>query len=80
MRAAFVREGETAGRDQIARLMRKAEILGAKRRGKPWRTTLWIVGTVLSRLRFNERGPIAPIRDGRAPSQAPDSASENDQR
>jgi len=33
------REGETAGRDQVARLMRQEGIRGAKRRGKPWRTT-----------------------------------------
>ena len=37
--AALVREGETAGRDQVARLMGAAGIQGAKRRGKPWRTT-----------------------------------------
>jgi putative transposase len=34
------REGETAGRDRIARLMRADGIRGAKRRGKPWRTTI----------------------------------------
>jgi len=34
-----VREGECAGRDRIARLMRTEGIRGAKRRGKPWRTT-----------------------------------------
>jgi putative transposase len=38
--AALAREGETAGRDQVARLMRTAGIQGAKRRGKPWRTTI----------------------------------------
>ena len=38
--AALVREGEQVGRDQVARLMRAAGILGAKRRGKPWRTTI----------------------------------------
>ena len=38
--AQLVREGEAAGRDQIARLMRAAGIQGAKRRGKPWRTTI----------------------------------------
>ena len=37
--AQLVREGETAGRDQVARLMGSAGIQGAKRRGKPWRTT-----------------------------------------
>jgi putative transposase len=35
----LVREGECAGRDRIARLMRTEGIRGAKRRGKPWRTT-----------------------------------------
>jgi len=35
----LVREGECAGRDRIARLMRAEGIRGAKRRGKPWRTT-----------------------------------------
>lgn len=34
------REGETAPRCQIQRLMRKHGICGAKRRGKPWRTTI----------------------------------------
>jgi putative transposase len=37
--AALAREGESAGRDQVARLMREAGLRGAKRRGKPWRTT-----------------------------------------
>jgi transposase InsO family protein len=36
---ALRREGEHVGRDQVARLMRSAGIRGAKRRGKPWRTT-----------------------------------------
>ena len=38
--AALVREGEQAGRDQVARLMVSAGVQGAKRRGKPWRTTV----------------------------------------
>jgi putative transposase len=33
------RQGVDAGRDRVARLMRRAGIRGAKRRGKPWRTT-----------------------------------------
>jgi len=37
--AALVREGETAGRDQVARLMASDGLQGAKRRGKPWKTT-----------------------------------------
>ena len=36
---ALQREGEEAGKGRIQRLMRDAEIQGAKRRGKPWRTT-----------------------------------------
>jgi putative transposase len=34
------RQGEQVGRDHIARLMRQAGVKGAKRRGKPWRTTI----------------------------------------
>ena len=37
--AQLLREGERAGRDQVARLMAAAGVQGAKRRGKPWRTT-----------------------------------------
>jgi putative transposase len=37
--AALAREGETAGRDQVARLMASDGLQGAKRRGKPWKTT-----------------------------------------
>lgn len=33
------RQGETVGRDHVARLMAQEGIRGAKRRGKPWRTT-----------------------------------------
>jgi len=40
MHAQLVREDETAGRDQVARLMGSAGVVGAKRRGKPWRTTV----------------------------------------
>ena len=36
---ALGRAGETVGRDRVKRLMRTAGIRGAKRRGKPWRTT-----------------------------------------
>jgi putative transposase len=36
---ALLRSGERVGRDRVARLMRRAGIQGAKRRGKPWRTT-----------------------------------------
>ena len=38
--AALLRDGERVGRDRVARLMRAAGIRGAKRRGKPWRTTI----------------------------------------
>jgi putative transposase len=34
-----LRAGEDVGRDQVKRLMRTNAIQGAKRRGKPWRTT-----------------------------------------
>ena len=34
------RQGEQVGRDRVARLMRQAGVKGAKRRGKPWRTTI----------------------------------------
>ncbi len=37
---ALGREGERVGRDRVARLMGTAGIEGAKRRGKPWRTTI----------------------------------------
>jgi transposase InsO family protein len=37
---ALRRAGETVGRDHVKRLMRQAGIQGAKRRGKPWRTTI----------------------------------------
>ncbi len=38
--AQLVREGEHAGRDQVARLMRSGGVQGAKRRGKQWKTTI----------------------------------------
>lgn len=37
---ALLRAGETAPRCQVQRLMRSHGIQGAKRRGKPWRTTI----------------------------------------
>jgi transposase InsO family protein len=36
---ALKREGEDVGKGRVQRLMRKAKIQGAKRRGRPWRTT-----------------------------------------
>ena len=36
----LLREGELVGRDHVKRLMRTEQIQGAKRRGKPWRTTV----------------------------------------
>jgi putative transposase len=36
---ALRRAGEPVGRDRVKRLMRSAGIQGAKRRGRPWRTT-----------------------------------------
>ncbi|MBJ7329159.1 MAG: IS3 family transposase [Solirubrobacteraceae bacterium] len=35
----LLRDGETVGRDRVKRLMREHGIQGAKRRGRPWRTT-----------------------------------------
>jgi len=37
---AMRREGETAGRGRVERLMARNAIVGAKRRGKPWQTTI----------------------------------------
>jgi putative transposase len=37
---ALLRAGEDVGRDRVRRLMRSNGIQGAKRRGKPWRTTI----------------------------------------
>ena len=37
---ALRRAGEDVGRDHVKRLMRANDIQGAKRRGKPWRTTI----------------------------------------
>jgi putative transposase len=36
---ALLRDGDQVGRDRVKRLMRAHGIQGAKRRGKPWRTT-----------------------------------------
>jgi putative transposase len=36
---ALLRSGEPVGRSRVERLMRQTGIQGAKRRGKPWRTT-----------------------------------------
>jgi len=37
---ALAREGEDVGRGRVERLMSRNAIVGAKRRGKPWRTTV----------------------------------------
>jgi putative transposase len=37
---ALHRAGEPVGRDRVKRLMRQVGIQGAKRRGRPWRTTI----------------------------------------
>ena len=37
---ALRRAGEGAGRDQVKRVMRQNGVQGAKRRGRPWRTTI----------------------------------------
>jgi putative transposase len=43
---ALLREGEQVGRSRVERLMRAHGIQGAKRRGKPWRTTTPDAGAV----------------------------------
>ncbi len=40
MHKALGRAGETVGRDRVRRLMARHGIQGAKRRGRPWRTTI----------------------------------------
>ncbi len=35
----LLRRGEVLGRDHVRRCMRENAIVGAKRRGRPWRTT-----------------------------------------
>jgi putative transposase len=40
MTSALARAGEQVGRDHVRRLMGQAGLQGAKRRGKPWRTTV----------------------------------------
>jgi putative transposase len=40
------RQGETVGRDHVRRLMRSSGIQGAKRRGRPWRTTIGDTGAL----------------------------------
>ncbi len=40
MHKALGRAGEDVGRDRVRRLMRAHAIQGAKRRGRPWRTTI----------------------------------------
>ena len=37
---ALAREGASTGRGRVERLMTRTGIVGAKRRGKPWRTTV----------------------------------------
>jgi putative transposase len=37
---ALLRAGEDVGRDRVRRLMAANDIQGAKRRGRPWRTTI----------------------------------------
>lgn len=59
---ALRRAGHQVGRDRVARLMRKAGMEGAKRRGKRWRTTTPDVSQRrpdLVRRRFRANGPDA---------------------
>jgi putative transposase len=50
---ALKREGVEIGRDRVKRLMRAHGIQGAKRRGKPWRTTIADPSAVRSPDRVN---------------------------
>ena len=50
---ALPRAGEPVPRCQVQRLMREHGILGAKRRGKPWRTTIPVPSAI--------RPPTVPI-------------------
>jgi putative transposase len=52
---ALLRAGEQVGRGRVERLMRSNGIQGAKRRGKPWRTTY-----------LSEREPLSAGRPRRA--------------
>ena len=45
---ALRRDGETAPRCQVERLMSRNAIVGAKRRGRPWRTTIQGAEAVIS--------------------------------
>ena len=56
----LLRAGEAVPRCQVQRLMRQHEIRGAKRRGKPWRTTMADPGA--------ERRPDLVDRDFTAPA------------
>jgi transposase InsO family protein len=62
MHAAMLRAGERVSRDQVVRLMRLAGLRGAKRRGKPWKTTITDPGA--------QKRPDLVCRDFTA--QAPD--------
>jgi putative transposase len=44
----LLRQGEPVGRDRVRRIMRTHGIQGAKRRGKPWRTTVGDPGAARS--------------------------------
>jgi transposase InsO family protein len=57
-----LRAGEDVGRDRVKRLMRAHAIQGAKRRGKPWRTTIADPAATRKPDRVN-RDFTAPRRD-----------------
>ena len=56
---ALLREGEQIGRGRVERLMRTHGVQGAKRRGKPWRTTIPFAR--ISRC-TRQRGTCSPAR------------------
>jgi putative transposase len=79
---ALKREGEEVGRGHVQRLMREAGIQGAKRRGKPWRTTTpdrrlpaartWSSATSALRARIASGSETSPTcAPGRASATSP---------
>jgi len=68
---ALLRSGEQVGRDRVARLMRQHGLQGARRRGKPWRTTkpdpragerrIWWSATSSPPAQMRNGSPTSPI-------------------
>ena len=51
-----------AGRDQVAALMRRQVVAGAKRRGKPWRTTRVRASYAEGELSIPKSGKVRAVR------------------